>query len=89
MFDSRMLDNVPHTNVSAWLKHLESALKLHFGPLGNVSCEHLLQVVLQIVDDHTKTFVRTTLSAGATWDDFKLALSKHFGMTDRQVKSWL
>ena len=46
-------------------------------------------MVLQIVDDRTKTFVRTTLSAGAMWDDFKLALSKRFGMTDRQVKSRL
>ena len=89
MFDSRMSDNVPRTKVSAWLNRLESALELHFGPLGDVSCERLLRVVLQIVDDHTKTFVQTTLSAGATWDDFKLALSKRFGMTDRQVKSRL
>ena len=82
MFDSHMSDNVPRNKVSAWLNCLESAFELHFGPLGNVSCEHLLQVVLQIVDDHRKTLVRTTLSAGATWDDFKLAFSKHFGMTD-------
>ena len=89
MFDSRMLDNIPHTKVSAWLNRLESELELHFGPLGDVSCERLLLVVLQIVDDHTKTFVQTTLSAGAMWDDFKLALSKRFGMTGRQFKSWL
>ena len=67
MFDSRMSDNVPRTKVPAWLNCLESALELHFGPLGDVSCERLLQVVLQIVDDRTKTFVQTTLSAGATW----------------------
>ena len=42
MFDSCMLDNVPRTKVSAWLNRLESALELHFGPLGDVSCEHLL-----------------------------------------------
>ena len=89
MFDSRMSDNVPRTKVSAWLNRLESALELHFGPLGDVLCERLLQVVLQIVDDRTKTFVPTTLSAGAMWDDFKLTLSKRFGMTDRQVKSRL
>ena len=86
MFDSRMSDNVPRTKVSAWLNCLESALELHFGPLGDVLCELLLQAVLEIVDDRTKTFVRTTLSAGATWNDFMLALSKRFGMTDRQVK---
>ena len=89
MFDSRMADNVPRTKVSAWLNRLESALELHFGPLGDVSCERLLRVVLQIEDDRMKTFVRTTLPAGATWDDFKLALSKRFGMIDRQVKSQL
>ena len=42
MFDSRMADNVPRTKVSAWLNRLESALELHFGPLGDVSCERLL-----------------------------------------------
>ena len=67
MFDLRMSDNVPRTKVSAWLNRWESALELHFGPLGEVSCERLLRVVLQIVDDRTKTFVQTTLSAGATW----------------------
>ena len=46
-------------------------------------------MVLQIVDDCAKMFVQTTLFAGATWDDFKLLLSKHFGMTDHQVKSQL
>ena len=84
-----MSDNVPRTKVSAWLNRLESALELHFSPLGDVSCERLLRVVLQIVDDRTKTFAQTTLSTGATWDDFKLALSKCFGMTYHQVKSQL
>ena len=42
MLDSRMSDNVPRTKVFAWLNHLESALKLHFGPLGDDFCERLL-----------------------------------------------
>ena len=84
-----MSDNIPCTKVSAWLNHLESALEVHFGSLGDVSYDCLLGVVLQIVDDHTKKFMQTILSTDTTWDDFKLALSKRFGMTDCLVKLWL
>ena len=38
------------------------------------------------MDDGTKTFVRTNLGERATWAEFKLALSKRFGLTERQVK---
>ena len=30
--------------------------------------------------------MRTTLGENATWAEFKLALSKRFGLTERQVK---
>ena len=74
------------TGIQAWFEKFEMALALYLGGRpDHVEFDLVFSMVYYLLDSRAHVYVKTQRCT--TWAEFRVALTKRFGLTDRQVKS--